>query len=205
MQWMADKADHDKRERARFGLDVVQQLQALKNISVEVFDDGEIHKDGVDEQLIVLAKRFEAKLCTTDYNLNKVARVEGITVVNVNELAHSLRPMHLPGEKVQVMIVSLGQNKDQGVGYLDDGTMVVVDGGKKHLNKVIEVETVRILQTEAGRMMFGKTSSSNQSTRTTHHSSSQTLRHAKKKPYSKPTSNKLTGEEKLIATINNTQ
>jgi len=107
-------------------------------------------------QLLIVAKKLQAKLCTTDYNLNKVARTEQITVVNVNELAHALRPMHLPGEQIQVMIVAPGQNKDQGVGYLDDGSMVVVDGGRDAMNTVVEVETIRVLQTEAGRMVFAK-------------------------------------------------
>lgn len=156
LQYMADKADHDKRERARYGLDVIQTLQTVDGVSVTVFDDGETHADGVDEQLIVIAKKFNAKLCTTDYNLNKVARVESVTVVNVNELAHALRPMHLPGERVSIQIVQPGQGPEQGVGYLDDGTMVVVDKARKSMNEVIEVEAIRVLQTEAGRMLFAR-------------------------------------------------
>ena len=125
LQYMADKADHDKRERARYGLDVIQTLQSIDTIEIEIYDDGETHAAGVDEQLIVIAKKFGARLCTTDYNLNKVARVESIDVVNVNELAHALRPMHLPGETLTIAIVQQGQGSDQGVGYLDDGTMVL--------------------------------------------------------------------------------
>ncbi|MEO5690841.1 MAG: TRAM domain-containing protein [Candidatus Saccharimonadales bacterium] len=155
LQYMADKADHLKRERARYGLDVVQQLLEIDTISARIYDDG-VKVTDVDEQLITLAKKLQAKLCTTDYNLNKVARTEQIVVVNVNELAHALRPMHLPGEKVHVHIVSRGQNKDQGVGYLDDGSMVVVDNGKAAIGSTIEVETIRVLQTEAGRMVFAK-------------------------------------------------
>lgn len=155
LQYMADKADHTKRERARYGLDVIQQLLALDTVSVKLYDDGDKVTD-VDEQLITLAKKLDAKLCTTDYNLNKVARTEQIVVVNVNELAHALRPMHLPGERIQVLVVSRGQNKDQGVGYLDDGSMVVIDGGKDAIGSVVDVETIRVLQTEAGRMVFAK-------------------------------------------------
>ncbi len=155
LQYMADKADHLKRERARYGLDVVQELLGIETISASIYDDGTQVTD-VDEQLITLAKKLHAKLCTTDYNLNKVARTEQIVVVNVNELAHALRPMHLPGEKIHVHIVSRGQNKDQGVGYLDDGSMVVVDNGKAAIGSTIEVETIRVLQTEAGRMVFAK-------------------------------------------------
>lgn len=156
LQYMADKADHDKRERARYGLDMIRSLQTLDGITVEVLDDGETHADGVDEQLITIAKKLGAQLCTTDYNLNKVARVESIGVVNVNELAHALRPMHLPGERLPITIVQSGQGNDQGVGYLDDGTMVVVDRAKRMIGETVEVEAVRVLQTEAGRMLFAR-------------------------------------------------
>ncbi len=159
LQYMADKADHEKRERARYGLDVVNELQEIRYISVTLYDDGLVHPEGVDEQLIVLAKKLDAKLCTTDYNLNKVARTEHVAVVNVNELAHALRPMHLPGEVIKVQIVAAGQNKDQGVGYLDDGTMVVVDRAKSAIGRMIEAETTRVLQTEAGRMVFARSRS----------------------------------------------
>lgn len=156
LQYMADKADHDKRERARYGLDMIRSLQALEGVTVEVFDDGETHAAGVDEQLIMIAKKTGGRLCTTDYNLNKVARVESIKVVNVNELAHALRPMHLPGERLTITIVQAGQGDDQGVGYLDDGTMVVVDRAKRLIGEAVEVEAVRVLQTEAGRMLFAR-------------------------------------------------
>lgn len=156
LQYMADKADSLKRERARYGLDVVSELQSINHVDVVIYDDGAISSGGVDEQLLVIARRLNARLSTTDYNLNKVARTENITVVNVNELAHALRPMHLPGEVISVTIVAPGQNKDQGVGYLDDGSMVVVDGALSLIHQTIEVETVRVLQTEAGRMVFAK-------------------------------------------------
>lgn len=156
LQYMADKADHAKRERARYGLDVINELQALSGVKASIYDDGEVHHLGVDEQLIILAKKLTARLCTTDYNLNKVAKTEDIIVVNVNELAHALRPMHLPGEIISVGIVTQGQNKDQGVGYLDDGSMVVVDKARHFIGDTITVETVRVLQTEAGRMVFAK-------------------------------------------------
>ena len=156
LQYMADRADHDKRERARYGLDVVNELQGIAHITVTNYDDGVVHDEGVDEQLIVIAKKLRARLCTTDYNLNKVARTEHVTVVNVNELAHALRPMHLPGEIISVAIVAPGQNKDQGVGYLDDGTMVVVDRAKSAIGHTVEAETIRVLQTEAGRMVFAR-------------------------------------------------
>ncbi|MFZ1812311.1 MAG: TRAM domain-containing protein [Candidatus Saccharimonadales bacterium] len=156
LQYMADRADHDKRERARYGLDVVNELQSIDQTLVTIYDDGDGHPDGVDEQLLQLAKKLGARLCTTDYNLNKVARTEQVTVVNVNELAHALRPMHLPGEVIELQIVAAGQNKDQGVGYLDDGTMVVIDRAKSQIGRTVQAETTRVLQTEAGRMVFAR-------------------------------------------------
>jgi uncharacterized protein YacL len=156
LQYMADKADHEKRERARFGLDRIQLLQSLDACTVTIYDDGPTHEAGVDEQLIVLARKLNASLCTIDYNLNKVAKVESLHVININELAHALRPAHLPGERIKVEIVQKGQVKEQGVGYLDDGTMIVVDNAKKYIGSTVDAEAVRMLQTEAGRMLFAK-------------------------------------------------
>lgn len=156
LQFMADKADHDKRERARFGLDVIDQLQALDTITIEVIDDGITSQSGVDEQLMNLAKKWQAKLCTIDYNLNKSARALGIEVINVNELAHALRVTYLPGETLEVKLQQPGQDSHQAVGYIDDGTMVVVDNGKQLIGRTIQVEATRVLQTAAGKMMFAK-------------------------------------------------
>ena len=172
LQYMADKADHIKRERARYGLDVIQELQKIPGISVTIYNDGELTAGGVDERLLAIAQKLHAKLCTTDYNLNKVARTEQIMVVNVNELAHALRPMHLPGEQIQVTIVAPGQNKDQGVGYLDDGSMVVVDGGRAVMNQLVEVEAIRVLQTEAGRMVFARLKSASKKPQQSRHGKS---------------------------------
>lgn len=156
LQFMADRADHDKRERARYGLDVIEKLQQLPLLTVEVANDGTTSEHGVDEQLIVLAKRSGAKLCTIDYNLNKAARVQSVEVININELAHALRVNHLPGEKISVELVQPGQDKKQGVGYLDDGTMVVVEDSRDFIGKSVAVELTRVLQTAAGRMMFAR-------------------------------------------------
>lgn len=156
LQFMADKADHDKRERARFGLDIIKQLQALDEVDIEVIDDGTIDQNGVDEQLLKLAKQWQAKLCTIDYNLNKSARVQGVVVININELAHALRTTHLPGETIEVKLQQKGQDSHQAVGYLDDGTMVVVDHAKHQIGKTINAEATRVLQTEAGKMLFAK-------------------------------------------------
>lgn len=156
LQFLADNADHDKRARARYGLDVVKELQAMAHLKVEILQDGSKAEEGVDERLLTLAKKHNAAVCTIDYNLNKVAVVEGITVLNVNELAQSLRMAYLPGEKMLLELVQKGQDGHQGVGYLTDGTMVVVEHANKNIGQTIEIEFIRSLQTAAGKMMFAK-------------------------------------------------
>lgn len=156
LQFLADNADHDKRTRARYGLDVVSELQNMPHMTVEILQDGSKAQEGVDERLLTLAKKHAAAVCTIDYNLNKVAVVEGITVLNVNELAQSLRMAYLPGEKMLLELVQKGQDSHQGVGYLTDGTMVVVENASKNIGQSIEVEFIRSLQTAAGKMMFAK-------------------------------------------------
>lgn len=156
LQFMADKSDHDKRERARYGLEIIEKLQELTEVELEVREDGELSEHGVDEQLILLAQKTGAKLCTIDYNLNKAARVQSVEIININELAHALRVNHLPGEKIDVELIQPGQDKKQAVGYLDDGTMVVVDDSRELIGQTIAVELTRVLQTTAGRMMFAK-------------------------------------------------
>jgi len=155
LQYMADKADHDKRERAREGLDMIDQLQQIESLNITTIDD-KSSETGVDERLVELAKMYDASLCTIDYNLNKSARAQNVTVVNINELAHALRIIHLPGEKVEIKLVQVGQGQGQAVGYLDDGTMVVVDDAKSAIGQTIETEVTRVLQTAAGKMMFAK-------------------------------------------------
>lgn len=156
LQFMADRADHDKRERARYGLDVIDELQNLDTVKLEVVDDGITSQQGVDEQLMNLALKWQAKLCTIDYNLNKSARVQGVQVININEIAHALRVTYLPGEKLDVKLQQPGQDSHQAVGYLDDGTMVVVDNAKPFIGQTLTVEATRVLQTAAGKMMFAK-------------------------------------------------
>jgi rRNA-processing protein FCF1 len=156
LQFLADNADHDKRARARYGLDVVKELQVMTGVNVEILQDGSKAEEGVDERLLNLAKKHGAAVCTIDYNLNKVAVVEGITVLNVNELAKSLRMAYLPGEKMMLELVQKGQDSHQGVGYLPDGTMVVVEHANKSIGKTVEIEFIRSLQTAAGKMMFAK-------------------------------------------------
>jgi uncharacterized protein YacL len=156
LQFLADNADHDKRARARYGLDVVTELQNMPSVEVEILQDGSKASEGVDERLLTLAKKHGAVICTIDYNLNKVAVVEGITVLNVNELAQSLRMAYLPGEKMLLELVQKGQDQHQGVGYLADGTMVVVEHASKLIGQSPEIEFIRSLQTAAGKMMFAK-------------------------------------------------
>lgn len=156
LQFLADNADHEKRMRARYGLDVVTELQNIPQVDVSILQDGSKAEEGVDERLLKLAKKNGGAICTIDYNLNKVAVVEGIAVLNVNELAQSLRMAHLPGERIHLDIVQKGQDSHQGVGYLGDGTMVVVEHANKYIGKNVEIEFIRSLQTAAGKMMFAR-------------------------------------------------
>lgn len=156
LQYLADTADHEKRARARHGLDVINELQQLSHIKVQILQDSTTVKEGVDERLLLLAKKYNASVCTVDYNLNKVAIVEGIRVLNINELAQSLRMAYLPGERTLLALTQKGQDSHQAVGHLPDGTMVVVENAFSKIGASVEVEFIRSLQTAAGKMMFAK-------------------------------------------------
>lgn len=156
MQLLADKADHLKRERARYGLQVVQDLQNSRFTEVIISGEDIKTESGVDEKLVKLALKRGSLLFTTDYNLLKVAEIEGVRVLNINELAQNLRPMRIPGEMAEIKVVGKGQDKTQGIGYLDDGTLVVIDKAANQQGKTLKVEFTRNLQTTAGRMMFAK-------------------------------------------------
>lgn len=156
LQFLADNADNEKRARARHGLDVVTQLQAMDRVVVEIFQDSTSAREGVDERLLKLAKQYSGRICTIDYNLNKVAQVENIPVLNVNDLAMQLRMAYLPGERIRLELTQKGQDAHQAVGHLPDGTMVVVEQASKFVGQAPEVEFIRSLQTAAGRMMFAK-------------------------------------------------
>ena len=159
LQMLADGNDSHKRERARFGLDIAHQLQDEAGLSTStVVIDRTTFPDvpATDDKLVALSKKLKASLYTIDYNLTKVAAVEGIRVLNVNELAQTMRPVSLPGETLQIKIVQKGSNHDQGVGYLEDGTMIVVDGGARYVGKVVAVTVSRMHQTVAGKMVFGQ-------------------------------------------------
>lgn len=155
LQLLADGGDSDKRAKARKGLDLIRALQSIETVDVRIMQDGTAAR-GVDEQLIDLAKKYQGSICTVDYNLNKVAKVEGVAVLNINELAKNIRAIHMPGEQMAIEIVAKGQGANQGVGYLEDGTMVVVENASKRIGDKVEVEFIRVLQTDAGKMMFAK-------------------------------------------------
>jgi rRNA-processing protein FCF1 len=156
LQFLADNADAEKRARARHGLDVVSELQKMASIKVEIFQDGSKAEEGVDERLLKLAKQYDGAVCTIDFNLNKVAQVENIPVLNVNDLAMSLRMAYLPGEKIMLELTQKGNDNHQAIGHLADGTMVVVEHAIKLIGKTVEIEFIRSLQTSAGKMMFAK-------------------------------------------------
>ncbi len=155
MQTLADGKDSEKRMRARAGMDVVNELERVVYFNTEILQD-ELDHTPVDERLIALAKENHGLILTNDFNLGKVAKTEKIDVLNMNDLALTLRSDFLPGDKMKIKIISSGSNPKQGVGYLPDGTMAVVDRASKMVGKEVEVEFVRFLQTSAGRMMFGK-------------------------------------------------
>ena len=156
LQLVADSADSLKRNRGRRGLDILQRIQKIASLTVQIVEDDFPAVREVDMKLIELAKVYEAKIITNDFNLNKVAQLQGVEVLNINELANSLKPIVLPGEIMKVFILKEGKEYNQGVAYLDDGTMVVVDNARKMIGKTIEIAVTSVLQTTAGKMIFGK-------------------------------------------------
>ena len=156
LQLIADSSDSLKRNRGRRGLDILQRMQKMATIQVQIVEDDFPAVRDVDMKLIELARLYEAKIVTNDFNLNKVAQLQGLPVLNVNELANALKPVVLPGETMRVFILKEGKEYNQGVAYLDDGTMVVVDNAKKMISKTIDISVTSVLQTTAGKMIFGK-------------------------------------------------
>ena len=156
LQLVADSSDPLKRNRGRRGLDILQRMQKIATVQVQIVEDDFPQLREVDMKLIELAKVFEAKIVTNDFNLNKVAQLQGLPVLNINELANALKPVVLPGETMRVFILKEGKEYNQGVAYLDDGTMVVVDNAKKMISKTIDISVTSVLQTTAGKMIFGK-------------------------------------------------
>jgi uncharacterized protein YacL len=156
LQLVADSADSLKRNRGRRGLDILQRLQKVATLQIQIVEDDFPAVREVDLKLIELAKLYEGKIITNDFNLNKVAQLQGVEVLNINELANSLKPIVLPGETMKVFILKEGKEYNQGVAYLDDGTMVVVDNARKMIGKTIDISVTSVLQTTAGKMIFGK-------------------------------------------------
>src|ERR1700674_1000754 len=156
LQLVADSADSMKRQRGRRGLEVLQRIPKMAHLEVEIADDDFANVADVDMKLIELAKRYDGKIVTNDYNLNKVATLQGIEILNVNQLSNALKPVVLPGEIMRVFILREGKEYNQGVAYLDDGTMVVVDGARRMINKTVDITVTSVHQTTAGKMIFGR-------------------------------------------------
>ncbi len=158
LQLIADSSDPLKRNRGRRGLDVLNRMKGNPAVQIRIHETDFPDVPTVDAKLVKLAQILTAKIFTNDYNLNKVAELQGIRVLNINELANALKPIVMPGEVMQVKVLKEGKEVDQGVAYLDDGTMVVVDGGRKRIGQTINVTITSVLQTQAGRMIFAKPS-----------------------------------------------
>jgi uncharacterized protein YacL len=158
LQAIADSSDRLRRGRGRRGLDILNRLRSDPKVDLVVFDRElpEFAGQSVDQKLVLLAKHLEGKVVTNDYNLNKVARIHNVGVINLNELSNALKPVFMPGETVEVRVIKQGEEAGQGVGYLEDGTMVVIEGGRDHQGETIVANVTSVLQTSAGRMVFGK-------------------------------------------------
>ncbi len=158
LQGIADSSDKLRRGRGRRGLDILNRLRNNPHVDLQIYDrePPELADQAVDLKLVLLAKDLNGKVITNDYNLNKVAKLHGVGVVNLNDIANALKPTFLPGESIIVRIVKAGEEPGQGVGYLEDGTMIVIEGGRDHIDKEVNITVTSVLQTSAGRMVFGK-------------------------------------------------
>jgi len=158
LQAIADSGDKLRRNRGRRGLDVLNRLKSDKQVELTVFSNElpEFEGQAVDQKLVILAKHLDGKVVTNDFNLNKVAKAHDVEVLNLNELANALKPIFLPGEEVEVRVMKPGEESHQGVGYLEDGTMVVIENGREHLGEQVSAQVTSVLQTNAGRMVFAR-------------------------------------------------
>lgn len=158
LQAIADSSDRLRRTRGRRGLDIMNRLRNNPKVDLKVMDrePPELEGQSVDLKLVLLAKSLNGKVITNDYNLNKVAKLHGVGVVNLNDLANALKPVFLPGERLNIRVVKAGEEAGQGIGYLDDGTMIVIEGGRDHINRDVQITVTSVLQTSAGRMVFGR-------------------------------------------------
>jgi len=156
LQYIADSADGLRRQRGRRGMEVLNQIQQEPSVPVQISDIDVEGAREVDDKLVILARQLRCPILTNDYNLNRVAELQGVHVLNINELANAVKAVLLPGESLEVSVIQEGKEHGQGVGYLDDGTMVVVEEGKDYLNREIPVTVTKVLQTAAGRMIFAR-------------------------------------------------
>ncbi|MDA7977354.1 MAG: PIN/TRAM domain-containing protein [Pirellulales bacterium] len=158
LQNIADSSDRMRRGRGRRGLDMLNKLRNMEGVDLQIYDRDHVELQGqpVDLKLVLLAKTLSGQVITNDYNLNKVAKLHDVTVLNLNDIANALKPLFLPGEQINVRAVKPGEEPHQAVGYLDDGTMVVIEGGRDHIGKEVHLSVTSVLQTSAGRMIFGK-------------------------------------------------
>jgi uncharacterized protein YacL len=158
LQSIADSNDRMRRARGRRGLDVLNRLRANKKVDLAIYERETAEMEGqtVDNKLMLLARELQGKIVTGDFNLNKISRLQNIAVINLNDVANSLKPVFLPGEGLTVRIVKQGEEQNQGVGYLEDGTMIVIEDGRQYVGKTIKATVTSMLQTSAGRMIFGK-------------------------------------------------
>jgi len=156
LQYVSDSADSMRRQRGRRGMDVLTELQNDDRTSVIISDIDVEGVREVDDRLVVLARQMRCPILTNDYNLNRIAELQGVKVLNINDLANAVKVILLPGESFDIRVIQEGKEYNQGVGYMDDGTMVVVENGQRYLNKEITVIVTKILQTSAGRMIFAK-------------------------------------------------
>jgi len=158
LQNISDSSEKLRRDRGRRGLDILNRLRTNPDVDFKIYEreTPEMANQPVDMKLVLLARHLEGKLVTGDYNLNKVARLHNVPVINLNDVANSLKPAYIPGEQFTVKIVKPGEESGQGIGYLDDGTMIVVEGARPHINQVVELEVTSVLQKSAGRMIFGR-------------------------------------------------
>lgn len=159
LQAVADSNDKLKRNRGRRGLDMLNKLQSNANVEVHIMDaqlSPAESAESVDQKLVSLAKRLDGRVVTNDYNLNKIAQLRGVEVININDLANALKPVFLPGENLEVKVIKQGEELGQGVGYLEDGTMVVIEGGRERIGHTLAISVTSVLQTSAGRMIFGR-------------------------------------------------
>jgi uncharacterized protein YacL len=156
LQHIADSSDGLRRNRGRRGLEVLNQLQKESTVPVEFTDQDVPGVREVDDKLVALAKQLNCPVLTNDYNLNHVASLQGVRVLNINELANAIKVVFLPGEALSVTVIQEGKEQGQGVAYLDDGTMVVIDDGRRHIGRDLNVVVTKIFQTQAGRMIFAR-------------------------------------------------